>query len=151
MPSLVNLQFDLVHYRLIVAHHNLSHFPYRSWCLFCVAGCKPNSHHSSRDVDTTRNLPAFHADYCFVRDKDDPATVTVCVGTMSPSKSMLVALCDTKGPEDAYCLNRVENFLKDEGVSKISYRSDQESSIVSLIEVALAKLWQGWFSYQRIT
>ena len=31
----------------------------------------------------------------------------------------------------------METFLKDEGVSKIAYRSDQEPAIVALIETAL--------------
>ena len=56
---------------------------------------------------------------------------------MSPSKAMFAAACDVKGPEDAYALNRLENFLKDEGVSKIVYRSDQEPSIIALIGAAL--------------
>jgi hypothetical protein len=50
---------------------------------------------------------------------------------------MFASFCDVKGPTDAYALDRLENFLKEEGVSEISYRSDQESAIVSLIETAL--------------
>ena len=50
---------------------------------------------------------------------------------------MFASFCDVKGPTDAYALDRLENFLKDEGVSKISYRSDQEPAIVSLTETAL--------------
>jgi len=79
----------------------------------------------------------FHADYCFVRDKEDEKALTVCVGQMSPSKAMFAAMCSVKGPEDAFVLNRLEAFLKDEGVYKIAYRSDQEPSIVALIEAAL--------------
>ena len=79
----------------------------------------------------------FHADYCFVRDKEDEKALTVCVGQMSPSKAMFAAMCSVKGPEDVFVLNRLEAFLKDEGVYKIAYRSDQEPSIVALIEAAL--------------
>ena len=50
---------------------------------------------------------------------------------------MCLFVCGVKEPTDAYAFNRLENFLKDEGVSKISYRSDQEPAIVSLIETAL--------------
>ena len=79
----------------------------------------------------------FHADYCFVRNKEDEEALTVCVGQMSPSKAMFAAMCSVKGPEDVFVLNRLEAFLKDEGVYKIAYRSDQEPSIVALIEAAL--------------
>ena len=56
---------------------------------------------------------------------------------MSPSKTRFASFCDVKGPADAYALDKLQNFSKDEGVSKISYRSDQEPAIVSLIETAL--------------
>ena len=121
----------------VVAHHNLTHFPYRSWCPYCVAGRRPNTQHRSQSVDRGRSLPVFHADYCFPRDSHDESCITVLVGRMSPSKAMFASFCDVKGPTDAYALDRLENFLKDEGVSKISYRSDQEPAIVSLIETAL--------------
>ena len=77
----------------VVAHHNLTHFPYRSWCPFCVAGRRPNSQHRSCNADLGRMLPMFHADYCFVRDKEDEDALTVCVGQMSPSKAMFAAMC----------------------------------------------------------
>ena len=38
---------------------------------------------------------------------------------------------------DLYAIKRLENCLKDEGVSKIAYRSGQEPAIVDLIEAAL--------------
>ena len=119
----------------VVAQHNLTHFPYRSWCPWCAAGRRPNSHHMSQP--TGRTLPIFHADYCFIRDSEDEKVLTVLVGRMSPSKAFFATVCDSKGPLDLYVLNRLEAFLKDEGVSKIAYRSDQEPSIVATIEAAL--------------
>ena len=71
------------------------------------------------------------------RDSHDESCITVVVGRMFPSKAMVASFCDAKGPTDAYALDRLENCLKDEGISKISYRSDQEPAIVSLIETAL--------------
>ena len=119
----------------VVAQHNLTHYPYRSWCPWCAAGRRPNSHHMSQP--TGRTLPMFHADYCFIRDSEDEKVLTVLVGRMSPSKAFFATVCDSKGPLDLYVLNRLEAFLKDEGVSKIAYRSDQEASIVATIEAAL--------------
>ena len=120
-----------------VAHHNLTHFPYRSWCPYCCAGRRPNSHHLTRFVDAGRTLPMCHADDCFIRDNDDDRALTVLVGRMSPSRALLDTMCNTKGPQDMYALNRLENFLKDKEVSKTPDRSDQEPAIVALIEAAL--------------
>ena len=111
----------------MIAHHNLTHVPYKAWCPYCVAGRTPNE----------RSLPIVHADYCLIKDKDDDQSTTACVGRMSPSKALFASVCDVKGPEDTCCVNRLEAFLKDEGLSKIASRSDQEPAIVALIETAL--------------
>ena len=58
------------------------------------------------------------------------------MGRVKTSASMFATFCDMKGPGDAYALNRLEQFFKDEGFSKIAYRSDQEPALVSLIESA---------------
>ena len=79
----------------------------------------------------------LHADYCFIRDKNKNRTRTVLVGCMSPSKALFTPMCDTKIPLDLFAISRLERFLKDEGVSKIAYRLDQEPAIVALIEAAL--------------
>ena len=46
----------------VVAHHNITHFPYQSWCPFCAAGRRNNSPHLSVDTDAERAIPAFHGD-----------------------------------------------------------------------------------------
>ena len=38
---------------------------------------------------------------------------------------------------DLYAVNRLEGFLKDDGVSKIAYLSDQEPAVIATIEAAL--------------
>ena len=68
----------------------------------------------------------LHANDCFIRDKDDDRTLTILVGCMSPCKALFATMCETKGPQDPYALHRLDDVLKDEGVSKIAYRSDQE-------------------------
>ena len=95
----------------IVARHNLTHVPYRSWCPYCNAGRRPNSQHRGQSVDQKRSLPVVHADYCFIRDTQDEDNLTVCVGRMSPSKAMFASGCTVKGAGDDYVLGRLENFL----------------------------------------
>ena len=121
----------------VVAHHNLTHFPYRSWCPFCVAGRRNNSPHMSIDADAERDIPAFHGDYCFIKDGVDEQSLTVLVARITPSQSMFASPCVVKGPGDEYTLHRLEAYLKDEGVAKLAYRTDQEASIVALLDQAL--------------
>ena len=111
----------------IVARHNLTHSPYRSWCPYCCTGRRPNRHHLTQSVDAGRTLPMCYAAFCSIREQDSDRALTVLVGRMSTSKALFATMCDTKCPRDLYAHNGLENFLKDEGVSKIAYRSDQES------------------------
>ena len=46
-----------------VARHNLTHWPYRSWCPHCVSCRRPNSHHRKSQPSSSRNIPLFCADY----------------------------------------------------------------------------------------
>ena len=55
----------------------------------------------------------LHADDCFIKDRNDDRALTVLVGRMSASKALFATMCDTKGPQDLYALNRLENDLKE--------------------------------------
>ena len=63
------------------ARHELTHINYRSWCPHCVFGRRNNSAHRSTSTGN-RNLPLLCADYCFLRDIDDPENLTCMVGRM---------------------------------------------------------------------
>ena len=40
-----------------VAKHNLTHFPYRSWCPHCLACRRPNNHHRQSNPSLRRKIP----------------------------------------------------------------------------------------------
>ena len=63
------------------AEHNLTHWPFRIWCPYCVAGKRHNSPHCR--VPTPRKIPLLSADYGFVSDPGEPL-VTILVLTMAP-------------------------------------------------------------------
>ena len=54
------------------ARHMLTHLPYCSWCPYCVAGRRPNTHH--RRVSTGQSLRALHAEYVLFRDPGVPSS-----------------------------------------------------------------------------
>ena len=53
------------------ARHNLTHWPYRSWCEHCVRSRRPNSRHIFSPSSSERTVPVFVADYCYLRDSRD--------------------------------------------------------------------------------
>ena len=120
-----------------VSQHNLTHFPYRSWCPHCLACRRPNSHHRQSNPSSTRKLPLFCADYCFVKDSHDTDMATVLAGRLYPSMAIVATVCDVKGTEDEKAIGRLTQFIKESGFSQIVYKSTQERAITKMIEVAI--------------
>ena len=119
------------------ARHDLTHINYRSCCPHCVFGRRNNTPHRTSQSGR-RNLPLFCADYCFIRDVDDPDNVSCLVGRLYPSKAIFASACDQKGADDPV-VKRLSNFIKESGISKMVYKTDQESALRSTIEEALRR------------
>ena len=116
--------------KAVIAHHNLTHIPYRSWCEFCVAARRNNNPHRNQHGDE-RTRPCLVADYCFLRENQDDVALTTLVGRVTPSQAMVAIPCDQKG-SDPYATHRLRAFLKSEGITDIDYvifKSDQERSL----------------------
>ena len=71
-----------------------------------------------------------------MRDVDDSENLTCLVGKLYPSKAIFASACDQKGAEDDV-VRRLAAFVKECGISKLVYKTDQESSIRSALEEAL--------------
>ena len=119
------------------SRHDLTHINYRSWCPHCVFGRRNNTPHRTSHSGR-RNIPLFCADYCFIRDVDDPDNVPCLVGRLYPSKAIFASACDQKGADDPV-VKRLSNFIKESGLSKMVYKTDQESALRSTIEEALRR------------
>ena len=63
--------------------HDLTHLPYASWCPFCVACRRANSHHR-RSHESERTIPLLVGDYGFIRDSQDQDLTTVLVLRLYP-------------------------------------------------------------------
>ena len=120
------------------ARHDLTHITYRSWCPHCVAGRRPSDQHRSQPR-STRNVPIFCSDFAFLRDAQDEDLAPVLVGRLYPSRALFATVCDAKSHDDA-ATRRLANFLKESGVSRLVYKSDQESSLKLMVENALARI-----------
>ena len=104
---------------------------YRSWCRHCVAS-KGRAHaHSSREEE---ELPEIGIDYAFFgRDKEDVLPI-LCVKCRNSSTGCIGAtVVDRKGASD-YASSFLTTFIKSLGFKRIPVRSDNERSLLSLIE-----------------
>ena len=109
--------------RQIAEHELTGHAVYGSWCRHCVAS-KGRAHaHSSREEG---ELPEIGIDYGFFgRDKEDVFPI-LCVKCRNRSTGR-------KGASD-YASSFLTAFIESLGFKRILVRSDNERSLLSLIE-----------------
>ena len=65
--------------------------------------------------------------------------VTILAGRMYPSMSVLATVVDAKGLADERTISRLTTFIKESGVPKIVFKSDQENSISAMTEAAIRR------------
>ena len=115
-----------------MAEHELTgHAVYRSWCRHCVASKGQAHAHASREEG---ELPEIGIDYGFFgRDKEDVLPI-LCVKCRNSSTGCMGAtVVDRKGASD-YASSFLTAFIKSLGFMRIMVRSDNERSLLSLIE-----------------
>ena len=57
--------------------HNATHFPFRSWCKFCVAGKAKANPHWKKDDSRAQGEHVVSLDYAFLGDKSEPRKATL--------------------------------------------------------------------------
>ena len=117
--------------RQIAEHELTGHAVYRSWCRHCVASKGRPHAHSSREEG---ELLEIGIDYGFFgRDKEDVLPM-LCVKCRNSSTGRMGAtVVDRKGASD-YASSFLTAFIKILGFKRILVRSDNERSLLSLIE-----------------
>ena len=109
------------------AQHNLTHYPYVTWCQHCARARRTNSQHRHTPSASARSIPIFVLDYCFQRDSRDDDTVPCAVGKLYPSRVPFASVVDEKGAGDEIAVKLLANFFKENGITKLVCKSDQES------------------------
>ena len=71
--------------------------------------------------------------------KTESPNLTTLVGKLFPSKALFAAVCQSKGASDEYTVTRLCQFLRECGVKDFVYKSDQESSIIALMNEVLRR------------
>ena len=123
--------------RQIAEHELTGHAVYRSWCRHCVESNGRAHAHSSREEG---ELLEIGIDYSFFgRDKEDVLPI-LCVKCRNSSTGCVEAtVVDRKGASD-YASSFLAAFIKSLGFKRILVRSDNERSLLSLIERVTSNL-----------
>ena len=115
----------------MIAEHELTHIPYRSWCPACVAGRgrSYSHHHEARDS----TVPVISADYLYFSDKGstEKSLPTVVIRDRL-SKAIFSHLLPAKGVGSAYPEKAVLRDLNWLGYKRLVLKTDQENAIKAL-------------------
>ena len=72
-------------------------------------------------------------DYCFVKDSNDTDMATVLAGRLYPKSSVFCTVVDSKGAEDEKAVNRLTQFIREAGIPRLIYKSNEENAICKMI------------------
>ena len=84
-----------------------------------------------------RSVPLMVADDCFPKHSDESDTLTVLVLRIFPYKLFLCCHVAAKG-RDPVVVHRVAWFIKECGLTQLTYRADREPAIMAMIGEACA-------------
>ena len=123
--------------RQIAVHELTGHAVYRSWCRHCVASKSRVHAHSSREEV---ELPEIGIDYGFCGCDKEDVLPSLCVKCRNSSTGCVgTTVVDSKGASD-YASSFLTAFIKSLGFKRILVRSDNERSLLSLIERVTSNL-----------
>ena len=123
--------------RQIAEHELTGHAVYRSWCRHCIAS-KGRAHaHSSQEEG---ELPEIGIDYGFFGRGGEDVLPILCVKCRNSSIGFLGATAvDRKGASD-YASSFLTAFITSLGFRRILVISDNQRSLLSLIERVTSNL-----------
>ncbi|CAE7627361.1 unnamed protein product [Symbiodinium sp. CCMP2592] len=115
----------------MIAAHEVSHVPHRSWCRACVAGRGRAYQHKASGQEST--VPVISMDYLYFNERTDGAGLPTIVLRDRHSKAIFSHLLPCKGTTGSTHPERA--ILKDLeflGYKKLVLKNDQEASIKAL-------------------
>ena len=142
-----------------IEQHELTHIPYRSWCVHCVRGAgRSDPHRGSKDdkdaEDRENAISTWSMDYCFMTDNAEMLTKkemeqagwervkdTVIVCDDRRTGGVRAHLVCAKGASDAWVAGKIKSDMEDFGYGGVPIRlkTDQEPAIVDLQRAIISK------------
>ena len=115
----------------MIAAHEVSHVPYRSWCRACVAGRGRAFQHKASGQEST--VPVVSMDYLYFNERTDGPGLPTVVLRDRRSKAIFSHLLPCKGTTGStYPERAVLKDLAFLGYKKLILKNDQEVSIKAL-------------------
>ena len=95
-----------------IEEHNITHLPYRSWCIHCVRGRGEQAGHLRQEERPENAIPEVHMDYCFMGRKSDDVQ-PILVARDRDTRMIVSFLVQKKGAVDDYVIRRLLQFFRE--------------------------------------
>lgn len=117
--------------------HDLTHWPYRSWCKICVQClARDDPHLRQVEQDIIGGLQRVSIDYKELATlKDKKVTALICRDKWS--KSLAGFLTSAKGSHDV--VEKVVRLIDSLGYRDVEIKSDNENAIMSVRDMAIKR------------
>ena len=141
-----------------VQEHELTHIPYRSWCVHCVRGAGRSDAHRRRarqdEEEREQHMTTWSIDYAFMIDNCDLCTReemervgwdktrdTVLVSEDLTTGGIRAHLVSAKGNGDPWIAGKIKDDIEEFGYggAPVRIKSDQEPAIVDVQTAVIAK------------
>ncbi len=126
--------------------HRINHWPFRSWCPFCVSGRATGERHCKHACGE-KSIPVFSFDYLLVTKNkiliageptEDEIILKIIVAKDSSSKAIFAHVVDKKGvDEQGYVVQQLTDDIRWLGHKRIGLRSDNEWAILKVLRTTL--------------
>eukprot|EP00435_Cladocopium_sp_Y103_P016599 s3099_g4.t1 len=117
-----------------IREHNISHVPYRDWCVHCVRGRGRTLAHRrvpKSEEEKGRKRPLVHMDYFYLGARSEE-TLPILAMLDETTQRMFSITMPCKGLDHQYCAAIVRRLFKCLGLQDAIVKSDTERSIVAL-------------------
>ena len=133
-----------------IDEHNATHYPFRSWCEYCVKARGEGEQHRGTDKSATSQVPVIAFDYLFItngrvlrrhemsEEDKERVKMTILVVKDTKSRALFAHAVRRKGADDeGYAVSRLVEDVKWLGYTKVILKSDCERAILRLMQEAL--------------
>eukprot|EP00435_Cladocopium_sp_Y103_P027107 s1055_g6.t1 len=119
-----------------IDEHNVTHFPFRAWCPFCIRGRGLSSGHFSRRSEAEeQQVPTISVDYMFLGDESTRDTdLPVLVVRDRRTKAVWAHPVPAKGVENPFAARQLLKDVESTGYKRVILKGDQEPSVQALLQ-----------------
>ena len=116
-----------------IEEHQLTHWPYRSWCIHCQKGKATSLPHRTIGAEEgDDNVPLLASDYMYMSTRDAENKYLALVMACKETEATFAHVVPEKGTSGGWIVGQLKRDIDFLGWKRVVLKSDQEPSIVEV-------------------